>query len=207
MDPNIISIRKKSPTRAEAISQALRPAPIYSNGVLVGNWVEDRIECPKDGSLDYPPNEKIDLKKLQRESRQSDFRNNKLNSWQGNIIPAIKDDLYESCGNFATTTDLVYNHLPKPLCGPPQRFYKRFKNHYYPQQDLSECYGNITEWGLKEYLEYSWACDNVNDYLSTLYEDSFVPPTPQQYLQPHERKGRDGSFTKTFRFKMTKSKR
>lgn len=44
----------------------------------LGNWVEDRIECPKQGTFYFPPTEKIDYEKLKPESRQPDFRLNKL---------------------------------------------------------------------------------------------------------------------------------
>ncbi|CAG5051207.1 unnamed protein product [Parnassius apollo] len=77
-----ISTRAKSPTRSEAISKALKPRPVYSPGVLLGNWVEDRIECPKGGTLYFPPEINIEYDKLKPELRQSDFRVNKLNSWQ-----------------------------------------------------------------------------------------------------------------------------
>ncbi|XP_045491395.1 uncharacterized protein LOC123691164 [Colias croceus] len=202
-----ISTRAKSPTRAEAIMKALKPGPVYCTGVLLGNWVEDRIECPKGGTFYFPPKEKINYEKLKPESRQPDFRLNKLNSLQGNVHSIYRHDSHETCGNFATTTDLVYNHLPKPLCGPIQRYYKRSAHQWYPQPDLFKCFGNVTEWGLKKYLEHEWKCTNVSDYMSTLYEDTYVPPKPHQYLQRCERKARNSSFTKSFRFKMTKSKK
>ncbi|XP_013194132.1 uncharacterized protein LOC106137768 [Amyelois transitella] len=201
-----ISTRAKSPTRAEAIAKALKPGPVFNTGVLLGNWVEDRIECPKTGTLYFPPKEKIDYKKMTPESRQPDFRLNKLNSLQGNVSAVIRHDSHDACGNFATINDLVYNHLPKPLCGPAQRYYKKSKHQFYPQPDLMQCYGNVTEWGLMKFKKHEWACTDVSDYISTLYEDTYVPPRPSQYLQRCERKARDSSFTKSFRFKMTKSK-
>ncbi|CAH2073304.1 unnamed protein product, partial [Iphiclides podalirius] len=202
----MISTRAKSPTRAEAIAKALKPGPEYSSGVLLGNWVEDRIECPKDGTLYFPPKDSVDFDKLQRESRQPDFRVNRLYSSQGNVATVIKHSSHEKCGNYATTNDLVYNHLPKPLCGPVQRYYKRCAHQYYPQPDLMKCYGNVTEWGLRKYLQQEWACCDVPDYFSTLNEDTFVAPLPFQYLQGSERSARNSSFTKTFRYKMTKPK-
>ncbi|CAK1581527.1 unnamed protein product [Parnassius mnemosyne] len=201
-----ISTRAKSPTRSEAISKALKPGPVYSPGVLLGNWVEDRIECPKGGTLYFPPEINIEYDKLKPELRQSDFRINKLNSWQGNLESVIRHNSHDACGNFVTTNDLVYNHLPKSLCGPIQRHYKRSAHQFYPQPDLMQCFGNITEWGLKKYLEHEWACGDVSDYMSTLYEDTYAPPLPSQYLQGPDRKARNSSFTKTFCFKMTKSK-
>ncbi|XP_045785641.1 uncharacterized protein LOC123881108 [Maniola jurtina] len=200
-----ISTRAKSPTRAEAIARALRPGPVYCTGVLLGNWVEDRIECPKGGTLYFPPKEEIDVK-LKPESRQPDFRLNKLNGLQGNVNAIIRHDSHDDCGNFATTSDVVYNHLPKPLCGPIQRYYRRSKHQFYPQPDLMKCFGNVTEWGLKKFMEHEWKCTDVSDYSSTLYEDTYVPPRPHQYLQRCERKARNSSFTKSFRYKMAKSK-
>ncbi|CAH2086102.1 unnamed protein product [Euphydryas editha] len=201
-----INTRAKSPTRTEAIAKALKPGPIYNTGVLLGNWVEDRIECPKRGTFYFPPKEEIDYDNLKPESRQPDFRFNKLNSLQGNVHPIIKHDSHEICGNFATTTDLVYNVLPKPLCGPIMRYYKRSAHQFYPQPDLTKCFGNVTEWGLKKGLEHEWACTDVSDYSSTLYEDTYVPPMRHQYLQSCERRARNSSFTKSFHYKMTKSK-
>ncbi|CAH2232361.1 jg19164 [Pararge aegeria aegeria] len=159
------------------------------HNVLKGNWVEDRIECPKGGTYYFPPKERIDYQKL--ESRQLDFRLNKLNGLQGYVHAVVRHDSHATCGNFATTTDVVYNHLPKPLCGPIQRYYKRSAHQFYPQPDLMKCFGNVTEWGLKKYLEHEWKCTDVSDYSSTLYEDTYVPPMPHQYLQRCERKARN----------------
>ncbi|KOB79258.1 Cation-transporting ATPase 1, partial [Operophtera brumata] len=119
---------------------------------------------------------------MKPESRQPDFRINKFNGLQGNVQTVSRHDSHDYCGNFATTNDLVYNHLPKPLCGPDRRYYKRSAHQFYPQPDL---------------MKY---------YLSTLYDDSYVPPQPHQYLQPCARKARNSSFTKGFRFLMTKPK-
>ncbi|XP_028163329.1 uncharacterized protein LOC114354927 [Ostrinia furnacalis] len=186
-----ISTRAKSPTRAEAIARALKPGPVFNTGVLLGNWVEDRIECPKAGTLYFPPKEQINYEKMKPESRQPDFRINKLTSLQGNVHSIIRHDSHDYCGNFATTNDLVYNHLPKPLCGPNQRHYKRSAHQFYPQPDLMKCFGNVTEWGLRKYKQYEWACTDVSDYASTLYDDTYVPPLPHQYLQRCERKARN----------------
>ncbi|KAJ8722436.1 hypothetical protein PYW07_003616 [Mythimna separata] len=201
-----VSTRAKSPSRLEAITKAIVNRPMYSNGVLIANWVEDRIECINNGALYFPPKEKIDYKKLKPESRQPDFRRNKLNSTQSNFSSIIRHDSHDSCDNYATTNDLVYNHLPKPLCGPIQRYYKKAPHQWYPQPDLMECFGNVTEWGLRKYLKYEWKCTDVSDYISTLNEDTFRAPRPHQYLPRNERKGRNTSFTKSFCFKMTKSK-
>ncbi|KAL4719672.1 hypothetical protein ACJJTC_007609 [Scirpophaga incertulas] len=135
-----ISTRPKSPTRVESIAKALKPGPVYNTGVLLGNWVEDRIECPKGGSLYFPPKDEIDYDALKPESRQPDFRMNKLNNAQANVTSIIRHDSHDSCGNFATTTDLVYNHLPKPLCGPNYRHYKRCAHQFYPQPDMTKCF-------------------------------------------------------------------
>ncbi|CAK1545125.1 unnamed protein product [Leptosia nina] len=185
-----ISTRAKSPVRSEAILKALQRGPVYCTGVLLGNWVEDRIECPKKGTLYFPPKE-IKYDELKPESRQPDFRQNKLSSLQGNVHAIIRHDSHDSCGNYATTTDLVYNHLPKPLCGPQQRYYKRSAHQFYPQPDLFKCFGNATEWGLRKYLQHEWKCTDVSDYASTLYEDTYIPPKPHQYLQRCERKARN----------------
>ncbi|XP_075969935.1 cilia- and flagella-associated protein 107-like [Anticarsia gemmatalis] len=202
-----VSARPKSPSRVEAMSKALVCKPLYSNRVLLGNWVEERIECPRAGTFYFPPKEVIDYEKLKPESRQPDFRINKLNSTQGNIQSVIRHDSHDACANYATTNDLVYNHMPKPLCGPVQRYYKKAQHQWYPQPDLMKCFGNATEWGLRRNLQHEWKCTDVSDYQSTLYDDTYVPPHPCQYLQPNERKARNSSFTKSFRFKMTKSKR
>ncbi|KAJ0180743.1 hypothetical protein K1T71_004147 [Dendrolimus kikuchii] len=202
-----ISTRAKSPSRTEAIQRALKPGPVFNTGVLLGNWVEDRIECPKNGTLYFPPKEKNNYESMKPESRQPDFRLNKLNSLQGNLHSIYRHDSHDSCPNYATTNDLVYNHLPKPLCGPIQRYYKRCKHQFYPQPDLMKCFGNVTEWGLRKHMQHQWACTDVSDYSSTLYEDTYVPPHPHQYLQRCERKARESSFTKSFRFKMTKPKK
>ncbi|VVC94355.1 uncharacterized protein LOC126975002 [Leptidea sinapis] len=201
-----LSTRAPSPTRADAIAKSLKCGPVFCTGVLLGNWVEDRIECPKGGTLYFPPKGEIDYEKLKPESRQPEFRINKLNGLQGNVHSIYRHDSHDGCGNFATTTDLVYNHLPKPLCGPIQRYYKRCAHQFYPQPDLMKCFGNVTEWGLQKYLEHEWKCTDVSDYSSSLYEDTYTPPKPHQYLQLSERKARNSSFTKTFRFKMTKPK-
>ncbi|XP_063530952.1 uncharacterized protein LOC134741977 [Cydia strobilella] len=200
----MISTRPKSPTRAEAIAIALRPQPVFSNGVLLGNWVEDRIECPKQGTLYFPPKEEIDYEKLKPESRQPEFRLNKLNGLRGNVEIVYRHDSHENCGNFMTTNDLVFNHQPKPICGPVQRYYRRCKHQWYPQPDNMECFGNKTEWGLKRFKEHEWACTDVSDYASSLYDDTYLPPRPHQYLQRCERKARNSNFTKGFRFLMTK---
>ncbi|PZC84690.1 hypothetical protein B5X24_HaOG204238 [Helicoverpa armigera] len=178
-----------------------------SDTISRDNWVEDRTECPKTGTFYFPPKEKIDFEKMKPESRQPDFRQNKLNSTQSNIASVIRHDSHDKCANYATTNDLVYNHLPKPLCGPIQRYYKRAEHQFYPQPDLMKCFGNVTEWGLRQQMEYEWKCTDVSDYISTLYEDTFVPPQLHQYLPQAERKARDSSFTKSFRYSMTKSKR
>ncbi|KAI8434582.1 hypothetical protein MSG28_003120 [Choristoneura fumiferana] len=187
----MISARPKSPTRAEAIALALQPGPVYCTGVLLGNWVEDRIECPKAGTLYFPPKEEIDYDKLQPESRQPDFRLNKLNSLQGSVVSIIRHDSHAHCGNYMTTNDLVYNHQPKPLCGPKQRYYKRCKHQFYPQPDNMECLGNLTEWGLRKAMQHEWECTGVSDYAATLAEESYTAPRPHQYLQPCERKARN----------------
>lgn len=44
--------------------------------------MEDRIECPKGGTLYFPPKDDIDYEKMKPQSRQPDFRLNKLNSLQ-----------------------------------------------------------------------------------------------------------------------------
>ncbi|XP_023935812.2 uncharacterized protein LOC112044252 [Bicyclus anynana] len=186
-----ISTRPKSPTRTEVIAKSLVPGTNYCTGVLLGNWVEDRIECPRGGTYYFPPKEEIDYVKLKPESRQPDFRLNKLSSLQGSVHSIIRHDSHDKCGNFTTTTDLVYNHLPRPLCGPDQRYYKRCAHQFYPQPDLMKCFGNLTAWGLKKYLEHEWKCTDVSDYSSTLYEDTYVPPRPHQYLQRCERKARN----------------
>ncbi|KAG7307416.1 hypothetical protein JYU34_007605 [Plutella xylostella] len=201
-------LRSKSPTRAEAIAIALRPAPVFSNGVLLGNWVEDRAECPPQGTF-YFPKEVVDDKKLDVEKRLLDFRQNKLLNLQGNLHSIIKHDSHEFCNNFLTTNNLVYNHLNRPLCGPNYRYYRRSQHQYYPQPDNMECFshqGYFTEWGLQKFIQSEWKCDNMSDYISTVYEDTYVPPKPQEYLQRCERKARTSSFTKSIRFKMTKSK-
>ncbi|XP_049867250.1 uncharacterized protein LOC126367664 [Pectinophora gossypiella] len=203
----IINVRPKSPTRSEAIMIALKPQPFYGSGVLIGNWVERRTECPKDGKTFYfPPKDDIDYDQWKPESRQPDFRQNKLYSTQGNIPSVVRHDSHTACGNYATTNDLVYNHLPKPLCGPMMRYYKKAEHQFYPQPDLMKCFGNKTVWGLRSYKQYEWACTDVSDYASTLYEDTYVPPMMGQYLQATERRARNSSFTKSFRFKMTKPK-
>ncbi|XP_035436285.1 uncharacterized protein LOC118266811 [Spodoptera frugiperda] len=204
----VVSTRPPSPNRVEAIAKILiQNCPSYGPGVLLGNWVEDRIECQETGSFYFPPKEHIDYKKMKPESRQPDFRQNKLNSTQSNVATIIRHDSHDKCPNYATTNDLVYNHLPKPLCGPIQRYYKKGEHQFYPQPDLLKCFGNVTEWGLKELMEYEWRCTDVSDYISSLYTDTFVPPQPHQYLQANERKARNSKFTKSFRYKMTKSKR
>lgn len=81
-----VTTRPKSPSRTEAISRALVNRPIYGTGVLIDNWVEDRTECPKTGTFYFPPKEKIDFEKMKPESRQPDFRQNKLNSTQVRLI-------------------------------------------------------------------------------------------------------------------------
>ncbi|XP_068629515.1 uncharacterized protein [Battus philenor] len=141
---------------------------------------------------------------MQPESRKEDFRVNKLNSGTGNVVTVIRHTSHDACGNYATVNDLVYNHLPKPLCGPSQRYYKRSAHQFYPQPDLMKCFGNVTEWGLRKYLQQEWACAGVSDYFSTFYDDTYVAPLPSQYLQGPDRKARNSKFTKTFRFKMTK---
>lgn len=55
---------------------------IFQTYFSTGNWVEDRIECQETGSFYFPPKEHIDYKKMKPESRQPDFRQNKLNSTQ-----------------------------------------------------------------------------------------------------------------------------
>ncbi|XP_026329554.1 uncharacterized protein LOC113237350 isoform X2 [Hyposmocoma kahamanoa] len=184
----MINMRPKSPPRAEALFLAMRPKPVYQQG----------------GTLYFPPKEEIDYEKMKPETRQPDFRSNKLNSTQGNMIVVSKHDSHEGCGNYTTINDLVYNHMPKPLCGPPFRYYKRAEHTYYPQPDLTKCYGNLTEWGLRSYKQYEWACTDVSDYSSSLYEDTYTAPRLNQYLPSKERRARDSSFTKSFRFKMTK---
>ncbi|XP_004930369.2 uncharacterized protein LOC101742028 [Bombyx mori] len=143
---------------------------------------------------------------MKPESRQPDFRQNKLYGLQGHVNSIIRHDSHDSCVNFVTTNDLVYNHLPKPLCGPEQRYYKRSAHQFYPQPDLMKCFDYKTEWGLMKFKQYEWACTDVSDYISTLYEDTYIPPHRHQYLQRNERKARNSSFTKSFRFKMTKTK-
>ncbi|XP_013146366.1 PREDICTED: uncharacterized protein LOC106109414 [Papilio polytes] len=199
-----VSTRAKSPTRAEAIAKALKPVQVYGPGVLVGNWIEDRTECPKGDTLYFPPKDVIDYDKLKPQTRNEDFRLNRLNSVQGHVSTVVRHSSHDKCGNYATINDLVYNHLPKSLCGPNQRYYRRSAHQYYPQPDLLKCFGNVTEWGLKKYMEQEWACSGISDYFSSLYEDTYMAPLPSQYLQGPERKARNSSFTKTFRYKMTK---
>lgn len=53
--------------------------------LILGNWVEDKIECPKVGNLYFSPKEEINYDKLKPEARQPDFRLNKLISLQVKI--------------------------------------------------------------------------------------------------------------------------
>lgn len=67
-------------------------------------------------------------------------------------------------------------------------------DRYYPALELtlnSHHKGNVTEWGLKKYLEHEWKCTEVSDYSASLYDDTYLPPRPHQYLQRCERKARD----------------
>ncbi|CAH0701577.1 unnamed protein product [Spodoptera exigua] len=61
------------------------PTDTQNNRAVTSNWVEDRIECPKTGTFYFPPKDKDDYDKMKPESRQPDFRQNKLNSTQGNV--------------------------------------------------------------------------------------------------------------------------
>ncbi|CAD0197003.1 unnamed protein product [Chrysodeixis includens] len=112
--------------------QLMQPIQLSANHYKC-NWVEDRIECPAAGTFFFPPEEKIDYKKMKPQSRQPDFRQNKLTSTQG----------------------------------------------------------NATEWGLRKHKRYEWKCTDVSDYISTSYEDTFMPPKLHQYLPNRERKARD----------------
>lgn len=51
--------------------------------------------------------------------------------------------------------------------------------------------GNVTEWGLRTALKYEWKCTDVSDYQSSLYDDTYIPPRPHQYLQRNERRARN----------------
>ncbi|KAJ2952987.1 hypothetical protein O0L34_g7365 [Tuta absoluta] len=200
-----ISTRPQSPLREDVILKAIQPGPIFSNGVLIGNWVEDRIECPKEGTLYFPKKDSYD-DKMKPETRLKDYRQNKLNDQQGvGIARVIEHDSHLRCGNFATVNDLVYNHYPKRLCGPEMRYYKKSEHQWYPQPDLLKCHGNnLTTWGLRAHKRYEWACTDVSDYYSSTYEAGYVPPLKNDYLKAADRKAKNSSFTKTFRYLMTK---
>ncbi|GBP40934.1 hypothetical protein EVAR_26014_1 [Eumeta japonica] len=151
------------------------------------NWVEDSIKCPKNEIFQFLPKQEVDLAKLERETgdvtRVADFRLNKLHGVQGDTWVVIRHDNYATSDNYASTNDLVYNHLPKPLCGPVYRTYRPMEHMFIPQPDLMKCFGNVTEWGLRKFKLHEWACTRDSDYMSSSYNETFTAPRQDQSLR------------------------
>ncbi|EEB13757.1 hypothetical protein Phum_PHUM256950 [Pediculus humanus corporis] len=128
---------------------------IYSPATLINNWQEFRNDNEVPVTTTEPMiSEHMDQFRCQCESKVPDRGEyyNKIFEGYGLGQELLIDHMgFSYYGNYTTTYDLCFNHLPKGICGPYPRFYHKGK--YKPSTDLTLIYGNLTNWGLRERLQ------------------------------------------------------
>ncbi|XP_074103004.1 uncharacterized protein LOC141530048 [Cotesia typhae] len=134
--------------------------PKYSPKVLEGNWFEERLRSPayniKENNNDshWSTSTKNDFKPLVRKITQhaseSAKKNKEKNKGADNLLYDQKDNLY--LNNFTTSYDLTYRIIPQGLDGPRLRSYNGRINKWLPEQDFTKSVGNLTGYGMTEYL-------------------------------------------------------
>ncbi|KAF7992203.1 hypothetical protein HCN44_001528 [Aphidius gifuensis] len=131
----------------------------YNKKVLLGNWYEERADntrpadkC-KSNYNDAKTNEKDEPIKDDEENYdtfQTALMHKKKQQGIGRDLIAAPGD-YDN--NFSTLYDLTYRVLPKGLKGPRLRVYNATREAYLPEIDLTENFGNLYGYGLKEYIK------------------------------------------------------
>lgn len=83
--------------------------------------------------------------------------------------------------NFSTLYDLSYNHFPKCMYGPNKTEWRFRMGRHEPEPDMALNYGNITNFGLKEYKKEIWRCDKAKGTPNTVSMDAYQPPAEEDY--------------------------
>ncbi|XP_033219652.1 uncharacterized protein C1orf158 homolog [Belonocnema kinseyi] len=148
----------------------------YGAGVLVGNWFDRRAE--------YTPsfNEWQTTYKSLYQSYDPKFLNNDRTAlWDRKIedeglgyrfIIGHHDQYLK---NMTTSSDIFHRIIPQKV--PCSRTFKVKRNEWLPQQDLLQCFGNATEYGLVKKKEYKMMeFENQFRPWDTVYNCSYKKP-------------------------------
>ncbi|XP_034949750.1 uncharacterized protein C1orf158 homolog [Chelonus insularis] len=149
--------------------------PKYNPRVLVGNWFEEQINYdPMNENIEY---NNLNNDKPQKKITAGEFARIVKTKNKGlgkSLIIQPNDNKY--LDNYSTTYDLMYRVLPQRLDGPRLRTYNGRINKWVPQQDITESFGNITGYGMKEYVRalQEEAIYEAYDKPRTLYQCDYV---------------------------------
>ncbi|XP_057326777.1 uncharacterized protein LOC130668478 [Microplitis mediator] len=131
--------------------------PKYSPKVFEGNWFEERIKSTPTTQKDQSNlntstqnDSKSRVKKSTRQAFEIARENKERNKGSGNLLFDQEDNSY--LNNFTTSYDLTYRVIPQGLDGPRLRSYNGRINKWLPEQDLTKNFGNLTGYGMTEYL-------------------------------------------------------
>ncbi|XP_033334512.2 cilia- and flagella-associated protein 107 [Megalopta genalis] len=126
----------------------------YTPKTLEGNWFERRtISIPQivDWRTTYDTDYKSHINKTWNENQITKW-DNKINL-EGLTSEQIHSHKKEYYNNMTTTYDLSYNVLTKGLTGPKIRTYHARKRKWIPEQDFTQSYGSLTNFGLKDEIK------------------------------------------------------
>ncbi|KAK0072518.1 hypothetical protein PV326_014389 [Microctonus aethiopoides] len=166
--------------RKEESAISKNTEPKYSPKVLQGNWFEDRIEDSPVSNYSTPPSENKIHSSSVKKDLEENFKTARMIRDKGRGM--TRDLLYdhnnkEFQDNFSTVYDLTYRLLPQRSEGSQRRSYNSRINKWEPEQDLTKSFGNVTGYGMTEYIR---ACQDYANYEDeekprTRYECDFSP--------------------------------
>ncbi|XP_050306027.1 uncharacterized protein LOC126743109 [Anthonomus grandis grandis] len=140
-------------------------ATYYSNGVLVGNWLEERVGSYKKNrynhvsiyNYDFTPKKAID------KAENEDLRNRiQIKSEHGDNIDSggKSDEGPNYFDNFVTTYDLAYQYFPRWIPGTINRVMRFRLLKYEPTEEYLNPFGNLTTRNhLTDEKQEEWVCD------------------------------------------------
>ncbi|XP_046736525.1 uncharacterized protein LOC124405556 [Diprion similis] len=165
-------ITKKDSYQAPRISER-----IYRPGVLEGNWFEDSTPVTPVAKDQWASLCETSYRPYKTEL----LTRPKFEAWEQRILNQgvgarllIDHDGTKYHNNWTTTNDLSFKILPQGLDGPWHRKFNARCNEWLPSQDYAKVYGNMTEYGLAEFMRHKWLTEsNPPRPWRTNYQDDF----------------------------------